>query len=748
MTPFLGLLQKNVIYDLLKEILPLLYHPNQWITHSIVQLFTTISEHLSVIDLHCKVLPMISPFLARPLHSLANKYLILDSMHRPVSRHIFDIILDSKDSHGMFEGLRNKTANQVRHTSYKRLEAENIAPFVEGQLLALSNLLLIIHRNRRNYLNPAQAREEVSGQIAYNNYEKLMRSVNLVDSFSADDGSNSAANQEWQHMFGPRNRHHLLEEVVRSRVSDQDGTFTGCESAEEAKEVTHASIYFECPPCGRDVRALKQHKKSGFTPATVRPMVVGAGAFASSSLNNQSSNQFKPKGFLVAQLYEHKSAVNGLARYGNSGCFFTASDDGSLRLWDLANFESRQALNRSKWNFKMEFSNGAPINFKGVLACAGYVVTYTGEGMIYIFEPVESKLEHVCSFKPGGSGSGAGKSAPTFPLLITSLCALSVNVFAVSLTNSMIYGYDIRTIHSVNFFVPVFKVRLPPNQRTITAVDGAEVVLFAGTACGYIAGFDMRFNIKVNSFSQSSGQQQTPSSGSGQQSSSQSSRIAKLRYSNEGLYVSSYGSTDVTLWDYKTSERETLLRTAKPADGQAQETHSSVTKAILPLANMAAVITGGTDHRIRYWDLKQAENSYIISDPHVRKCHYIGAGGSKASGPHGKHHSTASGSTSIGNHYFGGIGPADHHHHHQHQHTMERMPLLAIYRPQQTSFGGRHYLVVEEVDTSARYLEESHNCIIEYQAPHSSHHDPITDLLNINQYLISSGRNGSVKVWR
>lgn len=720
-----------------------------------MELFTTLSEHLSVIDLHCKVLPMISPFLARPLHSLGNKYLILDSLHCPVSRHIFDIILDSKDSHGMFEGLRNKTA-KLRNTSYKRLEAENIKPFVERQLLALADLLLIIHRNRRNYLNPAMNREEVGGQIVYNNYDKLMRSLNLVDSFSADDTSNSAANQEWQHMFGPRgtNRHMLEEGGLGVPGGDLAGAgMADCENAEEARETQY--IDFECPPCGREVRALKQHKKSGFTPATIRPMIGGGGSSGGSgSSPNGLSQHFKPRGFLVAQLYEHRSAVNGLARYGTTSCFFTASDDGSLRLWDLANFESRHALNRSKWMFKMEFSNGAPINFKGVLACGGYVVTYTGEGMIYIFEPVEAKLEHVCSFKPGGGGGGdgSGKSkSATFPLLITSMCALSGNVFAVSLTNSMIYGFDIRNIHSVNFFVPIFKVRLPPNQRTITAVDGAEVVLFAGTAFGYIAGFDMRFNVKVSSFNQSGGQPASGAGGSGGGGGQPNqARISKLRYSTEGLYVSAYGTTDVMLWDYKTSERETLLRTSKH-EGH-EETHTSATKAILPIGNtrLPAVITGGTDLRIRYWDLKQAENSYIISDPELRKCHYSstgggvgggGGGGGKSASTSGKQQSSAGGG---GTHYFGGGTALDGHHH------SERLPLLATYRPQQSAAGGRHFLVVEEVDASSgrNPTEETHNCIVEHQTPHTAHHDPITDLLNINQYLISAGRNGTVKVWR
>lgn len=649
--------------------LPLLYHPNYWIIHSIVYLFNILSDYLSIIDLHCKVLPMLTPFLHRNIHSLSNKYLVMDSLNPPIIRNVYDIVMETKDGQALdilFLILQNKIS-AISNVPYKRLVGENITPYTEGQLLKLSDLLGKIHRNRRNYL-ANQNREDCSNVIDHLNY-KLFRSVNLWESSKEGTVTSSVGNQEWQHMFGPRTKH-SGESASNETVVD----------AHEVKEVEYS--YFDCPPCARDLKMLELHKKNSFNPCAVRPLVF------------HSSGSFKPKGLLISHLYEHRASVNQLAKH-NANCFISCSDDGTLRCWDLSSFENRHVINRSKFMFKMEFSNGNPIHFGGVVSCGHYIVTYAHDGSVYVFESNETSIIPVCNFKVGCSKSSV-------PLFISSICALSDNMFAVSLTNSLIYGYDIRRIQSPNFFVPVFKVQTAPSQRTITSIDGCEIVLFAGTAGGYIAGFDLRFNLKVNSFSVNSNNQ-TPT------------RIAKVRYTPEGLYTSTHGSSDVTLWDYKLCQKNRHLRTFK----RQSDKPSTVVNAILPISgnsrSSSAVLTAGTDMRIRYWDLYEPANSYIISDPSFKACSHIGTANSK----------------STQNQYF--------------DHSVDTPPL-ATFNTKQVA----DHQVIEELDASNSYnhFKNSHFCALDQQSVPNGHQDSITDLLRVNQYLVSCGRSGTVKVWR
>lgn len=495
-----GILQKSTIYELLKEILPLLYHPNSWISYSLVHLFSILAQHLTFIDLNCKVAPMLKPYLNRPVHSLSSRHLLYDALRKPLPRNVFDTVLDVFD-YRSFESLiqvltyRNQIRQRQKATSnreidgtpYRRLLAENINDEMEEQLLKLSDLLRKIHRNRRNHQHKKTG--ECSNVIAQR-HTKLGRVVKLLESTPQTESSSTISNQEWQHMFGPKHSQRL-------GLSESSNTVI---EGYEAREVDFS--YFECSPYSRDVRCMLMHKKDRFLPLKISEKC--------------QQRAIRPKGFLVSHLQEHKSSVNQMARFGESSCFFTCSDDGTIRLWDLSGFENRYVINRSKYLFKMEFSNGSAINFKGLVCCGQNLVSYTSEGIVVVFEcnPQTAVISHVCSFKAGSPHSSVSP-------LVTSLTVLSETTFALSLTDSTVYVYDTRSLNSTHFFVPAFKVRVAPNQRTITAIAGNEVALFVGTSHGYVAAFDLRFQLKVNYFNHPT-----------------TARIARLALTPSGLYSS------------------------------------------------------------------------------------------------------------------------------------------------------------------------------------------------------------------
>lgn len=445
-------------------------------------------------------MPILSPYLSCRLYSPASRHLLLESLQPPLPRNVLDTVLDFREVSSLESLFRvlnarsnlKQNSGQTRSVaeadlncaSYRRLLAENIDDTVEEQLLKLSSILKRIHRNKR----PTVKQLENSHVIAHRVAPKYLRSVNLVDpKLTANEASST--NPEWQQMFGPFLKASKVDEPTDQTI------FEGYEVSE--------IDYIDCPPYQKDVTQLISKKKGNFTSV-----------LAKEKPDSHKKPAFRPKGCLVSSLHEHKSAVNQMVAYGASS-FITCSDDGTLRIWDISGF-ANYAINRSKFLFKMEFKNGSPLNFKGLVCCGSYLVTYSSVGVIYVFQcSADSALSLVCSFK---SGSGRNEKAQS---VITSLTALNDNLFAVALTDSTIYVYDTRMLDTSNFFVPVLKLAIPPELRTITSLDGQEMALFAGTSLGHISTFDLRFNLQVNSFSDST-----------------SRRIVRLVFASEGLYSS------------------------------------------------------------------------------------------------------------------------------------------------------------------------------------------------------------------
>lgn len=473
--------------------LPLLYHPNQWIINALVHFVSILANHLSVIDLNCKILPAMKTYLCPPHPCLTNKLLTLHSIKACLSRTIYDVLIHAKDNETLvsfFDILKLVQCTEKRkeifleNAIYKRLHAENLSKDFEEQVILMRELVLKISRNKRNYISLIK-NKELTNCIVCKNYDAIKsREIVLHNSLIIQDNLVSSCNQEWQHMFGPNSKN------IIEATSDM--------TAQDVKEVDYS--LFECPPQSRNVRLMLQHKKNNFN--IFYPITFTL------------SPPFKPRGHLVSHVHEHKSSINQLVRYGDSSHFLSCSDDGTIRLWDVCNDESRYVINRSKHQFRMEFTNGTPIVFKGIICCGNYIITNTSDSLINIFEVTDCCITFLCSFKVGSVKS-------TVPIFITSICALSDRLFAVSVTDSTVFGYDTRYLNTEKFCIPIFKIRMPSVQRTIMSTDGSEMILFAATSCGYIAGFDLRFFLKVNYFTYDD-----------------PVRVGKIKYSPNGLFSS------------------------------------------------------------------------------------------------------------------------------------------------------------------------------------------------------------------
>lgn len=156
--------------------------------------------------------------------------------------------------------------------------------------------------------------------------------------------------------------------------------------------------------------------------------------------------------------------------------------------------------------------------------------------------------------------------------------------------------------------------------------------------------------------------------------------------------------------------------------------------AILPLSD-GAVITAGSNMRIRYWDIPQPECSYIISDPSYKACNFCFVK-PKSSGKSSGANLAAKLPMHIdvqGGHQMASPAAAT---------------QLARYTVSEEA--SDQSLTIEEIECRNAFsqYQSTHYCTVDQQFVSTAHHDTITDLLQVNQYLVSAGRNGTVKVWR
>lgn len=72
----LGLINKPFLFELIGECSPFLVHPNLWIRQAVAGFISNTCRMLSVLDVQCKIMPNVSPYMEYSLIQI-DKYVKL-----------------------------------------------------------------------------------------------------------------------------------------------------------------------------------------------------------------------------------------------------------------------------------------------------------------------------------------------------------------------------------------------------------------------------------------------------------------------------------------------------------------------------------------------------------------------------------------------------------------------------------------------------------------------------------------------
>ncbi|KAG8224648.1 hypothetical protein J437_LFUL003082 [Ladona fulva] len=688
----LSLLQKPALYELLKETTCFLVHPNLWIRHAIVGFISAIARTLNLVDVQCKVMAVIQPYLKHPVIQIDKEVLLLNALKPPVPRVVYDSVVRCPDIVPLLQALADRhtarctlaylppipmgNADPSTHTSlrnlFRRLSSEGMTEEVEAQLIAMGEHLKKINRHHRAASGVGTGkdilninRNSANGKIELSNVKHPVQShvitltpteakgdatailqnrKNRPKKGSGYDSHTVTMNEEWRHMFGTSEPETAVLLVIRSPVRTSSTPLPNLGSSLEANDQTsgqessssapaipsspatepsgsnplipstssggapptitsstssssssphrssevehslqeHSYIQYRCAPCRLELRELLRRKQE--------QQVVAIRGRDWAEQSAWEPQRLPPPGWrlhgnLVAHLHEHRGAINRLVAIPETPLFASCSSDGCIRVWDCGKMEGRNIANRSRQVYNRQ---GGPL--VGLTTCETNqsLASASHSGGVFVLSDQDKILD-----------------------LQEEGCAVDISHFEFGSQSVLVYATLYGSIVGWDLRCPGNAWKLENDLRlgviTSLCVDSHQSWLTVGTSSGYHVCWDLRFQLPISTIVHPI-----------------KARVRRLvRHPVEQSCVISavQGHNEISLWDLETqSRRGVLWASPSPPLSQTQMSpHSVCTMAAGLVDRSPFLFAGGTDMRVRHWDLESPSSSCIAipaaSDP-------------------------------------------------------------------------------------------------------------------------------------
>ncbi|MED6278354.1 phosphoinositide-3-kinase, regulatory subunit 4, partial [Characodon lateralis] len=624
---------------------PFLCHPNLWIRYGAVGFITVVAQHLNVADVYCKLMPHLNPFISQPIIQIDKELVLLSVLKEPVSRSIFDYALRSKDISSLFRHLllrQKKRAGSIPECPtpddptivqlLKKLLSQGMTEPEEDKLLALKDFMLKSNKAKANMGDQGHVGEAgQTGVIDLGTLGITGRQVDLVKPKTESDDKrarkhtkqDSAMNEEWKSMFGSQEP--PATQPATQPATSADGPVAQIRKSAAAPAAPVQQSVASGPAyqrrintCRAELQQLVQQKREQCSAERMAKQMMESAEWES----RPPPPGWHPKGLLVAHLHEHKAAVNRIRVSDEHSIFATASNDGSVKVWDSQKMEGKTTTTRSVLTYSRI---GGHVNTLTFCQGSHYVAVASDNGSIQLLAveankpPKSPKGSHyVAVASDNGSiqllaveANKPPKSPKVQPFQSRTLdlqedgCAVDIHhfnsgaqsVLAYATVNGSLVGWDLRS--NSNAWTLRHDLRL--GLITSFSVDMHQCWLCLGTSSGTMACWDMRFQLPISNHSHPA-------------------RARVRRLLMHPLYQSSViaavqGNNEVSIWDMETGDRKfTLWASSAPPLSEMQPSPHSVHGIYCsPADGNPLLLTAGSDMRIRFWDLAYPERSYIVA---------------------------------------------------------------------------------------------------------------------------------------
>ncbi|XP_071037345.1 phosphoinositide 3-kinase regulatory subunit 4 isoform X3 [Parasteatoda tepidariorum] len=638
----LGLLQKQMLYDLVTEAIPLLIHPNLWIKQSAVGFVCVVAKSLNLADVQCRLIPLLQPFLRHSVIQVDKELVLLNALQDPVPRCIFDFLIRLPTLRNLLESLcERKISRSVARPGhlpayreldpnlnmvYNRLQSDGMNELVEEEILAMKDHLLKVQLKKcgdlvsssnmnegeidlSSYPFPPQT-YSVPLVLVENHFDKPMQAVqNRKPARKAKSTveSPTVMNEEWQHMFGssevksppsPKLTHQNSDPSLNSFVTSGKVTEEGLEFINpiDDKNIPLQLDIIEdmkpnhCAPCREELAALIYKKQEEWISDEIAREASDVKLKDEKPQQSSKKSVKIPAGSLIAHLQEHRGSVNKIQVITGTCLFATCSNDGTVKIWDCEKMEGRNVANRSRLSYNRLDS---PVSSMTLCQNMQSIAAASDNGSIHVFrfqyENTKSTLLYTRNLDPVEEGCVVD---------IDYFDTGSQSVLAYATVTGSIVGWDLRSPGTA------WKLENSPRQGVITSfcTDPHHCWLVVGTSRGHMICWDLRFQLPITTVTHPT-----------------NSRIRHMLVhpkKKSSIFTSVQGNNEVCLWDMETQGRLMTLWTINKA-APLSLTEVASDDSIYSMCwssheQNSALLTAGSDRRIRYWDLKNPTASRVI----------------------------------------------------------------------------------------------------------------------------------------
>lgn len=349
------------------------------------------------------------------------------------------------------------------------------------------------------------------------------------------------------------------------------------------------------------------------------------------SIGQEQDKPWRPEGSLVATFGEHTGAINRVVVSPDHKFFLTASDDGTVKVWDAARLEKNLA-HRSRQ------THNHPVGAK--VKC----ITFVENTHAFVSAATDGSVHVVkVDFLTQGGTTKYGKlrllreyQLPEGEYAIWSehFRADNHSVFLMATNTSRILALDLRTMNVIY----VLENPIQHGTTTCFCLDKKHTWLLVGTSHGVLDLWDLRFRLRLKAW--------------GLPGATPIHRLHIHPLKGRGKWVCVAGGTgqsEITVWDIEKVQCREVYRAGgnkesfkgyepwkvdedKPegmlgrfATALEPTSTGSVDRGIRALtvgldapedgreSRYGFLITGGSDQKIRFWDLTRVEASMVIS---------------------------------------------------------------------------------------------------------------------------------------
>ncbi|XP_074031829.1 vacuolar protein sorting 15 isoform X2 [Leptinotarsa decemlineata] len=600
----LGLIAKPALCELITECSYLLVHPNLWIRHALVGFISSAANVMSTLDVQAKMLPKLRPYMKYELCELQDYVQFMDSLVTPIPRNVYDSVICHEEIDAILDVMKERMSvrnyvntGRVPNTGlhrdsqtslkslFRRLEANGMNESMENYFLKMGHLLKKTNKSRRAL--DSKQNKQSEGKLELSPLSCNVKSLIIyldepqkVD-FMPHSSEVLTRHSESTNSGGPPSR--STSSRPSSPHPEGNNQYNSTEPSSNASLHERSFIHYRKSNCYKELTILKKRQqdlyyevlrnKEWVEQATWRPQLPPPG--------------WRLGGTLVGHLHDHKGPVIKLCALPDTPLFSSSSSDGTVRLWDCSKIEGKNIANRARQHYKL--ADGVRIT--GTTVCDGgqsLGVTYHNSAIsILRVDSSSNKMRLLQSWQVDDLDG--------YAVDVQCMESGSQSIIVYSTLYGDLIGWDLRS----NGRAFKLENELKRSVLTTFCLDSQQNWLVLGTNTGNHIAWDLRFQLPIMNFDHPSGNVKIR-------------KVLAHPTKNSWVLSSVHGNNEISMWNIETGYREQTLWGSVSPPLVKQGTSNTVCALHGGTIDRSSyLLSGGTDQRLRYWNLDNPSESYL-----------------------------------------------------------------------------------------------------------------------------------------